>query len=476
MSFTMSSTSRPRFWLFPVAIASFSVHVRLFCHASVDSPPPSNQPQVTLENGASMPLIGMGIGNLPHEGIPDAVIANLHAGVLIIDTAHASNNERILGEAIARYDSTERAHGLTRGAEAPPGTKDLGPLHVVTKVWYTHLGYERTKISVQESLEGLRSATTRQVYVHMLIHWPRCDDSIPWMHCEEEEKNLPQSVKDAGPPPHLDKDNAFKDSWRALEDIYAEHQQIIQEPMKSGENQPIITSIGVSNFELEDLKQLVESNPRTPPQLYQGNSWLLFHDPFLMNYLRDNNIAFQAYAVINGIIQRKDVSPNAFNVLSGLSRDLMATIYSENPDLVITEATVLLAYFVHRNVGVIPRAASSSHRKENSPRALSAILPHLTPSHIRQLESAIPALMKGEDVHTSVSFTNGLDTPIQIHWVNPETNEEVLVSNVIHPGSSEGQKSHPGHRFVAYDPDRSIRKEFVVNAEYGEMQAFTVEL
>ena len=100
--------------------------------------------------------------------------------------AHNSHNEQILGQAVASFDAASRAQ--TRGgggsSDKPP------PLHVVTKVWYSHLGYERTKISVQESLDQLASKNTRQVYVHMLLHWARCNDEIEWMNCEEEENNI----------------------------------------------------------------------------------------------------------------------------------------------------------------------------------------------------------------------------------------------------------------------------------------------
>ena len=82
----------------------------------------------------------------------------------------------------------------------------------------------------------------------MLLHWPRCNDNISWMNCLEEEDNLPQHVKDAGPPPHLHKQTAFKESWRALEDIY-----LGKFPNLGTNNSTKITSIGVSNFELEDL-------------------------------------------------------------------------------------------------------------------------------------------------------------------------------------------------------------------------------
>ena len=156
----------------------------------------------------------MGIGNLPHESIPQVVNAQLDVGVRLIDTAHASNNEGILGEAIASFDGGGGVHRNTRGS---PTISSHQEVHVVTKVWYTHLGYERTKMSVQESLQNLQEAINRQIFVHVLIHWPRCNDDIPWMNCEEEENNLPPQVKTAGPPPHLNKYGAFVDSWKALE-------------------------------------------------------------------------------------------------------------------------------------------------------------------------------------------------------------------------------------------------------------------
>lgn len=434
----------------------------------------SNQPSFQLQNGFSVPLIGFGIGNLPHEIIPQVVKDQLRAGVLLIDTAHASNNEQILGEAIASFDGSG-SHGRTRGGGHSSASEEIAPLHVVTKVWYTHLGYERTKISVQESLSNLNSASPRQIYVHMLLHWPRCNDDIPWMNCEAEENNLPQWVKDSGPPPHLKKESAFKESWKALEEIYLEHQKNMIRS-KTSSQPPLIASIGVSNFELDDMKQLFLGEQRVPPQIYQGNSWLVFHDPYLMNFLSDHGIFFQSYAVMNGILQRRNDAPNAYHILTGLSQELSTTVQPEKKDAIITEATVLLSYFLRSNFGVIPRAASSAHQQENSPQALSAILPRFTSSHIQQLETVIPALMKGEDVHTHVSFMNALSSPIQIHWLNPVTNEEVLVSNIIHPGGVEVQQSHPGHRFVAYDPERSVRKEFLVDAGYGEKQYFSVEL
>ncbi len=214
-----SSLHRP-FFFAALAIILLS-KICNYCHAGSSSslsPLSSSSNQLTfqLKSGSFIPLLGTGIGNLQHEEITQVIHNQLDNGVFLIDTARASNNEMILAEAVASYDGQA---GALRGGGGGSGPGSV--LHVVTKVWYTHLGYERTKISVKESLDSLQlaspSGSSRQVYVHMLLHWPRCNDDIEWMNCEEEERNLPQRIKDAGPPPHLNKENAFLESWRALE-------------------------------------------------------------------------------------------------------------------------------------------------------------------------------------------------------------------------------------------------------------------
>lgn len=207
----MPQFGNPRFRLPQVVLILSQI---VICHGGTSSSSFAQSPLFQLTSGSSIPLIGAGIGNLPHEEITQVIHNQLGAGVRLFDTARASNNEQILAKAVASYDGQA---GALRGGSG------LDPLHVVTKVWYTHLGYERTKLSVEESLADLQLDTSsgsshRQIiYVHMLLHWPRCNDNIEWMNCEEEERNLPQRIKDAGPPPHLNKENAFVDSWKALE-------------------------------------------------------------------------------------------------------------------------------------------------------------------------------------------------------------------------------------------------------------------
>ncbi|KAL3785244.1 hypothetical protein HJC23_002699 [Cyclotella cryptica] len=428
-----------------------------------------------LSNGIIFPFVGLGIGNLQHELIDDVVRSSLQADldIRLIDTAHASRNEGILANAIVSSDKARSISRQTRG-----GTETLPPIHVVSKVWYTHLGYERTKISVREILEELGSVSTRQVYVHLLIHWPRCRDDIEWMNCAEEESNLPQHVRDTGPPPHLNKDEAWKGSWAALEDFYTEFSSQREESLKKL-LPPIIASIGVSNFDINDMKSLLEV-AKIKPHIYQGDIWLAFHDPLLFRYIRDNHIFFQAYGVMNRIIQRRDESPSAFSILSDIAREVASTMHAsgqyEEKSLIVTEATIVLAFCVQYGIGVIPRASSQDHRHENSPSVIAAVIPYVTSGHFNQLQLAVPAIMKGEDLHASISFMNSLLVPIQIHWIHAETGQEILVKDIIHPGSVEVIQSHPGHRFVAYDTEREVRREVAVDVGYGQRQHFTVEL
>ena len=73
-------------------------------------------PTLTLNNGVTMPALGLGVFQTPPDETRDAVTAALEAGYRHIDTAAAYGNERQVGEAIAAPAWTGR--GL-------PGDQDL---------------------------------------------------------------------------------------------------------------------------------------------------------------------------------------------------------------------------------------------------------------------------------------------------------------------------------------------------------------
>jgi len=87
---------------------------------------PATTPALTLNNGAQLPALGLGVFQTPPDETRSAVAAALGAGYRHIDTAAAYGNERQVGEAIA-------ASGI-----------DRADVFIETKVWVSDYGYDET--------------------------------------------------------------------------------------------------------------------------------------------------------------------------------------------------------------------------------------------------------------------------------------------------------------------------------------------
>lgn len=372
-----------------------------------------------LNNGNKFPAVGLGIGNMQKERIPGVLEkATLQHGIKLVDT-----NQRA-----AITCNTDAALQNTQG------------LQVVTKVRYTHLGYQRTRLAVEDMLNGLNGCCD----VTMLIHWPRCRES--WKErCKNEEENLPQRIKDAGPPPTEDY-FAWKGSWKALEEFY-----IVGK----------LKNIGISNFELDDLNELL-SFCQVVPQLYQGNAWQLWYRPKVLQLLRKEKVLFQAYNVVDGIVTRQSAAPRAYKVLADIA-------ISKNADI----CTVVLATLKRRGVATIPRASSPNHLLANAPQTVASL--SIDDDEAQMLDVAMKALMSGRDLPSSIlkvstTFTSSLDATIKLFWKNIETGKEILQGEITN-GKCLRIKTHPGHTFNAYR-GKELLRSFKVNAQRGGEEAF----
>lgn len=135
---------------------------------------------VKLNNNRKMPLIGLGVGNMAQEKIEPSTLFAIEKGVRLLDAEHNSQSEHVLG----RHEILKSLmHRMT----------DQEPVTVISKVWHTHLGYERTKLSVEESMNRMGRNNVEVV----LLHHPRCNDDHPSMDCEADENELPAHVKKA---------------------------------------------------------------------------------------------------------------------------------------------------------------------------------------------------------------------------------------------------------------------------------------
>ncbi|MCV6999121.1 aldo/keto reductase [Mycolicibacterium alvei] len=107
-------------------------------------------PRVTLNDGNSVPQVGLGVWQTPAEETERAVTAALQAGYRHIDTAAAYRNE------------AETGRGLS-GSGVP--REDV---FLVTKLWNSDQGYDSTLAAFDASLDRL-GVDYLDLY---LIHWP----------------------------------------------------------------------------------------------------------------------------------------------------------------------------------------------------------------------------------------------------------------------------------------------------------------
>ena len=161
---------------------------------------PSN-PLVRLNDGNCIPAIGFGVFKIAPTDTEQAVGTALRAGYRHIDTAAMYGNERETGRAVAES-------GVPRDE-----------LYLVTKLWNADQGYDSTLAAFDASMDRLGLSGPDEYLDLYLIHWP-----------------MPAK-------------NAFVDTFKAFAHL---------------RDQRRIRSIGVSNFEPEHLRILVDGTGIVP--------------------------------------------------------------------------------------------------------------------------------------------------------------------------------------------------------------------
>ncbi|MBM6613292.1 aldo/keto reductase [Desemzia sp. RIT804] len=152
------------------------------------------QKMIRLNNGQFIPLIGLGTYNMDTKTAEETIYTALTKGYRLIDSAAMYENEAEVGRAVRRAVK----NGISREE-----------ITVVTKIWKTDLGYEKTLRAFEKSYETMNL----DVIDLVLIHWPDAANEV--------------NIK----------------TWKALEEIYY-----------SGK----VKAIGVSNFDEEQLNYLFE--------------------------------------------------------------------------------------------------------------------------------------------------------------------------------------------------------------------------
>lgn len=243
------------------------------------------QDTLTLNNGVKMPGFGFGVFQIPDDQTTAAVSNAIQRGYRLIDTAQIYGNEAGTGAGIqAGLAKT----GLQRS-----------DLFVTSKVWNDHLSYEETIAAYNDSLAKL-GLDYLDLY---LIHWPG--------------------------------DDAYRESWRALEDLYL-----------AGK----IKAIGVSNFEQHHFDDLM-TTARVKPVLNQVEIHPLLTQEPMRAYAADHDFLLQAWSplaqgklfgnpVMEQLAQKYGKSVAQLILKWDVQRDVLVITKSTNPDRIAANADV----------------------------------------------------------------------------------------------------------------------------------------
>lgn len=236
--------------------------------------------KIKLLSGEFVPEIGY--GTYLEKGVDcyNGVLEALKAGYRHVDTAAFYGNEEEVGKAI-------------RDSNVP-----REEIFVTTKVWNTDRGYEKAKKSLEESLERLGLD-----YVDLLlIHWPANEKQFPG---KSNEINL--------------------DTWKAFIELYKEGKA---------------KSIGVSNFYLHHLKNLINNSEITPMvdqiELHPG----YMHEE-LLEFLKSHQIICEAWSPLG-----------RGNLLTNQTVINLANKYNKTP------AQILIKFILQ--IGAIPLVKSKN--------------------------------------------------------------------------------------------------------------------
>lgn len=247
--------------------------------------------RIRLNDGNSIPALGLGTWLIDDADAARAVEDAVAVGYRHIDTAQAYGNETGVGTGV-------RECGVPRSE-----------LFVTTKVAAEHKSYETAAASIDESL-------TRLGLDHvdlLIIHSPQ-----PWAEFRAGDN-------------HYHAENL--EAWRAMEDAQAAGR---------------VRSIGVSNFLIDDLRNIID-NARVRPAVNQvlahvGNT------PFeLIDFCQSNDVVVEAY------------SPVAHGAI--LDNGEVAAIAARYD---VSVAQLCLRYILQLGLVALPKTADRAHMEQNA--------------------------------------------------------------------------------------------------------------
>lgn len=262
-----------------------------------------------FKNGDAMHAIGLGTWKARGKELKKAVIDALHAGYRHIDTATNYGNEEIIGEALAEVF-----------AEGNIFREDV---FITSKLWNDSHGEGQVRPALEDSLNKL-GLDYLDLY---LIHWP-----VAFRYGVDVPKTPEDYVS-------LEKE-PLEDTWKQMVDA---------------KENGLAKHIGVSNFSIKKLKDLI-SKTTTPPEMNQVELHPLLQQNDLLDYCSKENILVTAYSPLgSGDRSSRLKAENEPNLME--IPEIMEIAKKHNA----LPAQILIAWHTQRGCAVIPKSTTKEH-------------------------------------------------------------------------------------------------------------------
>jgi len=265
---------------------------------------------VTLNNGKTMPLLGLGTWKSAPGEVARAVEHALKVGYRHIDGAYLYANEKEVGEGI-------RASGVAREE-----------IFVVSKLWNTKHNPEDVEVACRKTLDDL-GLEYLDLY---LIHWPHAYQrgDVPFPTNESGQVIYDESLHPT-------------DCWLEMEKL-----------VKKG----LVKSIGVSNFNSVQIKDILEKGS-IKPVTNQVECHPYLNQSKLLEFCQGHGITITAYSPL-GSPDRPWAPKGEVGLLDDPKIKEIADKYKKS------SAQILIKWQIQRGVIVIPKSVNPGRIEENA--------------------------------------------------------------------------------------------------------------